>query len=174
MSGAGPRQVKHTSPDHHFHHQKNGLYHHNLCVFSISAILVLHLTHEAVKYIGSLRFDYWNLLRGGWGLKIFWSILIFYVTFFLKAKNKYVIVRTFFSLFMIFFHVFLGNLRGVISITFFPQRPRFSPIGQRKVKKKDFRWLSGSVNRGIIFFPIFQVFNGFVDEFKVRSAMIFF
>ena len=133
MSGAGPRQVKHTSPDHHFHHQKNGLYHHNLCVFSISAILVLHLTHEAVKYIGSLRFDYWNLLRGGWGLKIFWSILIFYVTFFLKAKNKYVIVKKKKSLFMIFLY-FLGNLRGghlynIFSskAPFFPHRPKKSP-----------------------------------------------
>ena len=141
MSGAGPRQVKHTSPDHHFHHQKNGLYHHNLCVFSISAILVLHLTHEAIKYIGSLRFDYWNLLRGGWGLKKFWSILIFYVTFFLKAKNKYVIVIFFHFLWL--FLYFLGNLRGgVISITFLPLRPRFPPKAKEKSKKvifSDFR-----------------------------------
>ena len=71
--------------------------------------------------------------------------------------------------FFIFFGWFKG---GVISITFFPPRPRFSPIGQRKVQKSDFRWLSGAVNRGINnFFTFFQVSNSFVDEFKVRSAM---
>ena len=76
---------------------------------------------------------------------------------------------------MIFLY-FLGNLRGgVISITFFPPRPRFSPIGQRKVQKSDFRCLPGAVNRGInIFFPFFQVFTDFVDEYKVRSAMKLF
>ena len=100
---------------------------------------------------------------------------VFFLTFFLKAKNKYVIVKKFFfSLFMIFLY-FLGNLRGVISITFFPPRPRFSPIGQRKVQKSDFRCLPGAVNRGInIFFPFFQVFTDFVDEYKVRSAMKLF
>ena len=73
------------------------------------------------------------------------------------------------------FLYFLGNLRGVISITFFPPRPRFSPIGQRKVQKSDFRCLPGAVNRGInIFFPFFQVFTDFVDEYKVRSAMKLF
>ena len=70
----------------------------------------------------------------------------------------------------------MGNLRGgVISITFFPPRPRFSPIGQRKVQKSDFRCLPGALNRGInIFFPFFQVFTDFVDEYKVRSAMKLF
>ena len=28
-------------------------------------LLVLHLTHDAVQYTGSPRFDYWNLLRRG-------------------------------------------------------------------------------------------------------------
>ena len=75
---------------------------------------------------------------------------------------------------MIFLYI-LGNLRGVISITFFPPRHRFSPKGQRKVQKSDFRCLPGAVNRGInIFFPFFQVFTDFVDEYKVRSAMKLF
>ena len=34
LSGAGPKQVKHSSPEHHFHHQKNGLYH-NYTIYSI-------------------------------------------------------------------------------------------------------------------------------------------
>ena len=100
----------------------------------ITKDIVLHLTHDAVQYTGSPRFDYWNLLRRGWGLKIFWSILIFCRNFVPKGQKLICYSKkNFFSLFMIFLY-FLGNLRGghlynIFSskAPFFPHRPKKSP-----------------------------------------------
>ena len=50
-------------------------------------IIYQDLTYEAVQYRGSPRFDYWNLLRRGWGLRIFWSILIIFCNFFPKGQK---------------------------------------------------------------------------------------
>ena len=125
------------------------------------------LTYNAVQYKGSPRFDYWNLLRRGWGLKIFWSILIFCRNFFPKGQKLICYSKKKNVHFFWFFLYFLGDLRGGGHLYnfFFSEAPIF-PHWPKKSQKKCFLVTFGCRKKGDNYFfhgfSSFQLFHGWI------------
>ena len=91
--------------------------------------MYLHLTYDAVQYKESPRFDYWNLLRRGWGSIIFWSGSKILRNFWPKGKKKLRYNKKKKLYLLWFFYVFGVILHRFYSCAFFDLRLSFFAIG---------------------------------------------